>query len=47
MRVSMDGEHLRDKLDGTSIFVDSGLHTFRFESEAGAPTELRQMLRRP
>src|SRR5207245_8282197 len=46
VRVAMDGEHLRDKLDGTSIFVDPGMHVFRFEAEGGAIAEVRQMLRK-
>jgi hypothetical protein len=46
VRVSMDGEHLRDRLDATSVFVDPGMHVFRFESKGGAAVEVRQMLRK-
>ncbi len=31
VRVSMDGEHVADRLDGTAVEVDPGQHTFRFE----------------
>ena len=46
VRVSMDGEHLRDRLDATSVFVDPGLHVFRFESKGSATIDVRQMLRK-
>jgi hypothetical protein len=46
VRISMDGEHLRDKLDGSSVFVDPGMHVFRFEADGGAVGEVRQMLRK-
>jgi hypothetical protein len=46
VRVSMDGEHLRDKIDGTPTFVDPGMHVFRFEAEGYAVAEVRQMLRK-
>jgi hypothetical protein len=46
VRITMDGEHLRDKIDGSSIFVDPGLHVFRFEADGSAPLEMRQMLRK-
>jgi hypothetical protein len=44
VRVLMDGELLRDKIDGSAVMVDPGLHNFRFESDNFAPTEQRQML---
>jgi hypothetical protein len=46
VRISMDGEHLRDKLDGSSVFVDPGMHLFRFEAEGSSAAEVRQMLRK-
>jgi hypothetical protein len=46
VRISMDGEHLRDKADGSSVFVDPGMHVFRFEAEGHAVSEMRQMLRK-
>jgi hypothetical protein len=46
VRISMDGEHLRDKADGSSVFVDPGMHVFRFESDAAGFAEVRQMLRK-
>jgi hypothetical protein len=46
VRISMDGEHLRDKADGSSVFVDPGLHVFRFEADGNAVFEIRQMLRK-
>jgi hypothetical protein len=46
VRISMDGEYLRDKADGSSVFVDPGMHVFRFEAEGVAASEMRQMLRK-
>jgi hypothetical protein len=46
VRVSMDGEHLRDKIDGTPSMVDPGMHVFRFEADGFAISEVRQMLRK-
>jgi hypothetical protein len=46
VRVWVDGEHLQDKLDGSSVFVDPGMHQFRFESETSGAVEVRQMLRK-
>jgi hypothetical protein len=44
VRVSVDGELLREKLDDTAVMVDPGLHLFRFETKDFAPAEQRQML---
>ena len=46
VRASVDGEHLQDKLDGSSVFVDPGMHQFRFESETYGTVEVGQMLRK-
>src|SRR5262249_20153183 len=46
VRVSMDGEHLRDRIDGSPSFVDPGMHVFRFEAEGYTIAEMRQMLRK-
>ncbi len=37
--VSMDGEALVEKLDGKSVMVDPGKHTFRFEAAGQSPIE--------
>jgi hypothetical protein len=44
VRVTMDGELLREKIDGAAVMVDPGLHLFRFESGTYPPVEQRQML---
>ncbi len=45
VQVSIDGEKLTDKLDGTSIAVDPGSHTFRFETKGVAPVESKVVIR--
>jgi len=44
VRILMDGELLRDKIDTSAVMVDPGLHVFRFESRGLAPGEQKQML---
>ena len=39
VKVSMDGDVLQTKLDGTAVQVDPGTHTFRFEPDQGVPGE--------
>jgi hypothetical protein len=43
VKVTMDGEALTDRLEGTAIAVDPGAHTFAFES-AGRPRTEKQFL---
>jgi hypothetical protein len=45
VRVTMDDEHLRDRLDGVPLFLDPGQHTFSFETPT-ASQQIRQMLRK-
>lgn len=40
VRVSMDGEPIGDRLDGTAIPVDPGQHTFKFEVTGQPPVDL-------
>jgi len=44
VRVSVDGEQLADKLDGTAIAVDPGMHTFRYETAGAAPVESKVLV---
>ncbi len=37
VKVSMDGEVILEKLDGKSVAVDPGKHTFRFETPGAEP----------
>lgn len=37
VRVTMDGQPLADRLEGTAVSVDPGEHTFTFETEGQAP----------
>ncbi len=46
VRVLIDGEHLSDKVNAGSIFVDPGMHLFRFEAEGYANADVNQMVRR-
>ena len=46
VRVSMDGELLRDHLDDIAVMVDPGQHTFRFDADGIVSFEVEQMLRR-
>jgi hypothetical protein len=43
--VSMDGETLLRKLDGKSVAVDPGPHTFKFESAGAAPVIERALVK--
>ena len=45
VRVTMDGEHLRDRIDTMPVFVDPGMHVFKLEGE-GMIGEVRQMVRK-
>jgi len=45
VKVTMDGEVIADKLEGTSISLDPGAHTFTFES-AGQPTTSKAIVLR-
>jgi len=45
-RVLIDGEHLSDKMAAGAIFVDPGMHVFRFEAEGYTNAEVNQMVRR-
>lgn len=44
-RVLIDGSLLVSRLDGKSVPVDPGEHTFRFEPEHGSPVEQRVIIR--
>jgi hypothetical protein len=39
VKVTMDGQALAERLEGTAISVDPGQHTFRFETVGQAPVE--------
>jgi hypothetical protein len=43
VRMTMDGEAITDKLEGTAISLDPGVHTFTFEA-AGQPLLTKQMV---
>ncbi len=45
VKVSMDGAMIQEKLDGKPVLVDSGEHTFNFESKDGSVKEERVLLR--
>jgi hypothetical protein len=45
VRVLIDGAPLVSRLDGKSVPVDPGEHTFRFEPEQGPPIERRAIIR--
>jgi len=45
VKVSMDGVAVQDKLDGKPVLVDSGEHTFKFESKDGTIKEEKVLLR--
>lgn len=45
VRVSVDGAPLASSLDGTSVLVDPGPHTLRFEHEGDAPIEQSVVIR--
>jgi hypothetical protein len=44
VRVSMDGENLADRLEGSAISLDPGEHTFRFEMEGKPPVEKKLVI---
>jgi hypothetical protein len=39
VKVTMDGEALADRLDGTALSVDPGQHTFTFQIEGQSPSD--------
>lgn len=45
VKVSMDGVSVQDRLDGKPVLVDSGEHTFKFETKDGQTQEQRVILR--
>jgi hypothetical protein len=45
VRVSMDNTVISERLDGKPVLVDSGEHTFKFESKDGGVKEERVLLR--
>jgi hypothetical protein len=45
VKVWMDGAPIQERLDGKPVLVDSGDHTFKFESKDGAAKEERVLLR--
>jgi hypothetical protein len=45
VKVSMDGAPIQERLDGKPVLVDSGDHTFKFESKDGATKEERVLVR--
>jgi len=44
VKVTMDGEPLADRLDGTALPVDPGAHTFSFEAAAGQAKVDKQLV---
>lgn len=45
VKVTMDGEALTDRLEGTALSIDPGVHTFVFETEGQAPVQKQLVLR--
>ena len=45
VRVSIDGTLVQERLDGKPVLVDSGEHTFKFETKDGQVKEERVLLR--
>jgi len=45
VKVFMDGAPIQERLDGKPVLVDSGEHTFKFESKDGAVQEERVLVR--
>lgn len=45
VKVSMDGVSVQDRLDGKPVLVDSGEHTFKFETKDGQTQEQKVILR--
>lgn len=46
VRISIDGQTLREQLDGGPVFVDPGPHLFHFESDANGTADVYQALRK-
>lgn len=44
VKVSMDGQPLVDRLEGTAISLDPGEHTFTFQTEGQAPVEKKLVI---
>lgn len=45
VKLSMDGELLAERLDGTALSIDPGEHTFRFETPGRPPLEKHFVIR--
>lgn len=45
VKVTMDGEVLAERLDGSALSVDPGEHTFTFETTGQAPVEKKLVVR--
>lgn len=45
VKVLIDGDLLTEKLDGSALAVDPGLHTFRFEPSKGDAVETKVLVR--
>ncbi len=45
VKVSMDGAPIQERVDGKPVLVDSGEHTFKFESKDGSVKEERVLIR--
>jgi hypothetical protein len=45
VKVTMDGVSVQDRLDGKPVLVDSGEHTFKFETKDGQVQEQKVVLR--
>jgi len=45
VRVTLDGQLLTDRLDGTALPADPGEHTFRFETAGQGPVEKKLVIR--
>jgi hypothetical protein len=45
VKVTMDGEPLTDRLEGTALSIDPGVHTFVFETEGQVPVQKQLVLR--
>jgi hypothetical protein len=46
IHISMDGEPLRDQLDGVAVWIEPGTHHFHFESEASGVADVYQTLQK-
>jgi hypothetical protein len=44
IRISIDGEALRDQIDGMAVWMEPGPHHFHFESEANGVADVYQTL---